>query len=809
MARLLSGSTLRRGGSGEFIDLAGAQPQLPPTDTTATGFTLVTDSLLRTSYRSSLGFVEFTTASMYSSLPEGSIRVLATGSTFLSTSTNSGNFIVEGGVGIGGNMHVEEDIVVNGITIGAGYEGINNIVIRGVADPAVTPFNDGQEAIAIGYDTLLGLDTSYKVIGIGRYALNSGTNLRNAIAIGDSALKEIGSVDFIIVVDITDVTLGTNSVLITAPNHSLTTGTLIRIFDIVGTEELNENQYWIDVIDTSTVQLYSGSVISQSPPVNGENFTPYESGGKIGVPVLRNNNIAIGNDAGLRLINGEDNLLIGVDTGKNISTGSLNILIGNSVGENLTVGTGNISIGGDNLVNGRNNQVNIGSVFYYDGSGLINLNANTEFGLGSLGTNTQSLGLMNTLTNTNPIVITLYDHSLYSKERIIIDGVSGTTELNGNTYWINRLSADTFELYSDPELTIPVDGTGYGEFDAPGTVNKFNISGALTVVGGAGIKRNLFVGESLHAGAAGAPSYFYGDVLPVGSVNLGSNDNKFNSLYLAGSTLYLGTVTLKSPDSLSFDIESTEGFVRQTVGDITLTSRLNSTSTSSGSLIVEGGVGIAKDVWVGGDLYVTGEINAVISGVSDSAINLEGGEAGSLVYQAAPDVTTFLPIGETGKVLLSNGSTPYWGDASDSANTDNIFVNTATDELYYLGLTKQIGDYSPIDSDQLLTYNRVSGSLSAQSLVLTSSLSSSTTTTNQSLIVAGGIGVEKDSYFASGIYGRDGNPDEDDLLYTPKVTVSLTAPPGPKIGDIWISASAYLQYIKDGTNKFWIQVGTV
>ena len=61
MPSLLSGSTLRRGGSGEFIELANAQPQLPATDTTLTGFTLVTNSLLQTSYRSSLGFVEFTT----------------------------------------------------------------------------------------------------------------------------------------------------------------------------------------------------------------------------------------------------------------------------------------------------------------------------------------------------------------------------------------------------------------------------------------------------------------------------------------------------------------------------------------------------------------------------------------------------------------------------------------------------------------------------------------------------------------------------------------------------------------------------
>ena len=87
MPGLLSGSLLRRGGSGEFIDLAGAQPQLPPTDTTSTGYTVVTDGLLRTSYRSSLGNVEFKNAELWSNLTTGTIRILATGTDIISTST--------------------------------------------------------------------------------------------------------------------------------------------------------------------------------------------------------------------------------------------------------------------------------------------------------------------------------------------------------------------------------------------------------------------------------------------------------------------------------------------------------------------------------------------------------------------------------------------------------------------------------------------------------------------------------------------------------------------------------------------------
>jgi len=90
MASLLSGKTLRRGGSGEYIDLAGAMPQLPATATTLTGFTLVTNETLQTSYSSALGFIQFTSSSMYSSLPTGSIRVLNTGgSTVVSVDTTT------------------------------------------------------------------------------------------------------------------------------------------------------------------------------------------------------------------------------------------------------------------------------------------------------------------------------------------------------------------------------------------------------------------------------------------------------------------------------------------------------------------------------------------------------------------------------------------------------------------------------------------------------------------------------------------------------------------------------------------------
>jgi hypothetical protein len=81
----------------------------------------------------------------------------------------------------------------------------------------------------------------------------------------------------------------------------------------------------------------------------------------------------------------------------------------------------------------------------------------------------------------------------------------------------------------------------------------------------------------------------------------------------------------------------------------------------------------------------------------------------------------------------------------------------------------------------------------------------STSTTTGSLIVAGGVGIGGDVYSNSGI------ADENYLLYIPKVFVTTSTPASPRIGDVWVAATnlAYLQYIKDGTSTFWLQVGAV
>jgi hypothetical protein len=628
MSKLLSGSKLRSGGSGEFITLESAQPQLPPSPTTSTGFTIVTDALLRTSYRSSLGNLEINSGTVVSNLPDGMIRLSGTNTGFVyvtsstaSTSTTSGALVVNGGVGVGGEMNIGKDIVVNGLTIGQGYQGINNIVVRGPALPQFNEFSEGQSSITIGRDSLLGLSTAYKSIAIGRYALNSGTEIRNTIAIGDSALKETGSISYLPIAPITAIS-NTNPIVIEAIDHNITTGTYIIITGVTGMTEINNLRGYAKPISTGQIELYSN--INVSTPVNGTAFTNYISSGTVSRLLERDNNIAIGTNAGAKLIDGTQNFFFGDGVAANLTTGSYNFFIGHEVGENITTGSGIIAIGGDNIVNGVDNQVNIGSVFYYNGLGNLELMSDVEVGLGTLcGTDTA----------------------------------------------------------------------------------------ALWVFGGAHISENVCV-------------------------------------------------------------ESTE----------------TSTSTTSGALKVAGGGAFEKDVFIGQDLTVLGNINGSIN----TTTNIRGGDRGSIPYQTATDITLLLPIGSTNTVLVSNGDVPYWADVGGltpefggvSTASISVFVNTVTLGVYYLGLDQEINDFSPISSDVNLTY------------VVTATNTSSYFTSGTNLLNVPG-----------NIYSVDGNPDENNLLYTPRVALGETPPENPRVGDFWIDTvnGVELQYINDGGNKFWVQ----
>jgi hypothetical protein len=76
-----------------------------------------------------------------------------------------------------------------------------------------------------------------------------------------------------------------------------------------------------------------------------------------------------------------------------------------------------------------------------------------------------------------------------------------------------------------------------------------------------------------------------------------------------------------------------------------------STNTTSGALQVVGGAGI------GGNLYVGGTIYGTFSGNVTTATTIKNGNTGQLLFQSAPNVTSFVGTGTAGQLLVSQGST--------------------------------------------------------------------------------------------------------------------------------------------------------
>jgi len=496
MPGLISGSVLRSGGSGGFVTLATAQPQLPQTPTSSTGYTVVTNEVLITTYRSSLGNIEFDQGTIRSNIDSNNIKILKnTGSNVLSTSTNTGLLVVEGGLGVQGAMNIQKDIVVNGITFGRGYEGYNNIVIRGTATTPATNFEDGQESIAIGYNTLLNLPTTYKSIAIGRYALSTGTNISNSIAIGDSALKMAGVYQTFYVATITNIAMGSTTV-VTAPGHNLSTGTAIRLLSIQQpTQLINSNVYYVGTPTTSTFVLYTD--ITRTTLLNSTGYAAYLGTGTVNKVVYQDQNIAIGVDAATKLINGENNVFIAHAAAQNWTTGSNNIIIGQNTAKYINTGSGIISIGGDNLVDGVDNQVNIGSVFYFDGTGYSYIASELNVGLGTPAAITSPGPFTSTSTMTGGLVV-----------------------VGGIASYRNAIIGTSMAILGTDTSTSTT-------------------TGALTVAGGVGIAGNMVI-KGLTASGSAAPTIASASTIaPTAAIT-----------FVSGTTT-ISTITAPSPISLT------------------------------------------------------------------------------------------------------------------------------------------------------------------------------------------------------------------------------------------------------------------
>jgi hypothetical protein len=221
------------------------------------------------------------------------------------------------------------------------------------------------------------------------------------------------------------------------------------------------------------------------------------------------------------------------------------------------------------------------------------------------------------------------------------------------------------------------------------TASSSPSTGALTVAGGAGIGGRLNVGNGAVVKTA------LNDGLTVSSI-----DGTFNGFlfYSGAGTLAIGTST---NHGLSFLTNNAFRMTLSAAGDLSLSNTTASTSPTTGALTVAGGVGITKDVRLGGQVHF-------------------GAAEG-------PSATTAQAVTDAEIVLYENAATNWAGIGADNAG--HMWFKTGTSG-------------TPVPAMWI--------SATDQTVKITSATNSSSSVTG-ALTVSGGVGIGGSLYAGNNI----------------------------------------------------------
>jgi len=267
---------------------------------------------------------------------------------------------------------------------------------------------------------------------------------------------------------------------------------------------------------------------------------------------------------------------------------------------------------------------------------------------------------------------------LYVKKKAIIDSTQTATNAGDGALQV------TGGVYIGDNLIVKSTAADTGT----------NTSNALYVAGGAWIDKTLVVaGDTTFGGNVtfnGTATYVYStntvytdNIINMHTPNGGDLNNHswgvddgkdigfiFHYYKGADKNAFLGFHNDSSYlEWFSDGTESAGGVFTGTTygtfktGAIELVNTTVSTNTTTGALIVAGGIGVAGDIYLQDE---TGTHNK-LHGTATQADNLNKGSAGQIPIQTANGVTAFLPAGTADNQVLtwvSAGSTATWASAS-------------------------------------------------------------------------------------------------------------------------------------------------
>ena len=239
--------------------------------------------------------------------------------------------------------------------------------------------------------------------------------------------------------------------VITSNTHGYSTGDQILIYDVVGTEELNEKYFLVVKVDAHTYTLkdLDGNAIDMT------GYTAYVSGGKTERVYEVTSPYAEADLTGIKYAQKADLMYL---VHRDYEPRKL-----------LRLGETNWTI----------------STFTRTADPFVKI--------------------ITGATQANPCAVTATGHGLVTGDLIEIYGVVGMTQLNGNTYSVVKTGADNITL-KDPTTLVDINSTGYTAYSSGGYLFKQgNMPGAVAFYGA-----RVFYG-----GTSDDPETFYGSMAPA------------------------------------------------------------------------------------------------------------------------------------------------------------------------------------------------------------------------------------------------------------------------------------------------------